>query len=141
MTNDGSAARGLTLAFGPFRLDTAQGTLLRDGQPVRLSSRPREILLVLVERAGELVKKRELISRVWPGICVEESVLRVHISVLRKILGDGTPGIRYVENITGLGYRFIAPVRAVADVPPGHATDAEANQQLSDLSLPPMPRI
>src|SRR6267142_6531723 len=128
MTNDGSAARGLTLAFGPFRLDTAQGTLLRDGQPVRLSSRPREILLLLVERAGELVKKRELMSRVWPGICVEESVLRVHISVLRKILGEGASGIRYVENITGLGYRFIAPVRPAADVP---AMEAAQNQQLN----------
>jgi DNA-binding winged helix-turn-helix (wHTH) protein len=62
------------------------------------------------ERAGESVRKSELIARVWPDTIVEESTLRVHIAALRKALGDGCSGMRYVENINGYGYRFIAPV-------------------------------
>jgi predicted ATPase/DNA-binding winged helix-turn-helix (wHTH) protein len=77
---------------------------------IRLGSRSLEILLLLVERAGELVGKHELIDRVWPNVAVDETVLRVHISALRKALGDGRGGVRYVENVSGRGYRFVAPM-------------------------------
>jgi predicted ATPase/DNA-binding winged helix-turn-helix (wHTH) protein len=101
---------GQEITFGPFRLYPDARMLLRSDRPVQLSSRACEMLLLLVERAGEVVKKRELMARVWPDTIVEEGTLRVHIASLRKALGDGLGGIRYVENVTGFGYRFIAPV-------------------------------
>ena len=79
-------------------------------EPVALGSRAREILVALVERAGKVVKKNELRERVWPDTIVEEGTLRVHIAALRRALGDRGTGSRYVENVTGHGYRFIAPV-------------------------------
>src|ERR1700730_18400594 len=108
------------LAFGPFRLLSTQRTLMEGNRPIRIGSRALDILFALVERAGELVDKDELIARVWPNVVVEESAIRVHIAALRKILGDGQSGIRYVENVTGRGYRFVAAVtRHEADEPPG----------------------
>ena len=98
------------LIFGPFRLDPVQ-RVLRDGdKALRLGSRAFEILLMLAERAGEVVSKNELIARVWPGSIVQDATLRVHIAALRKALGDGDSGIRYVENFSGRGYRFVAHV-------------------------------
>jgi DNA-binding winged helix-turn-helix (wHTH) protein len=108
---------GQEIAFGPFRLYPEQRVLLRAGTPLRLSSRAREILFVLVERAGEIVKKRELMARVWPNTIVEEGSLRVHIAALRKALGDGEACRRYVENVTGHGYRFIAPLARGDEAP------------------------
>jgi predicted ATPase/DNA-binding winged helix-turn-helix (wHTH) protein len=104
------ASGGLELQFGPFRLFPQQRLLLRTDAPLRLGHRAREILFALVERAGEIVMKSELIERVWPNTVVEEGTLRVHINALRKALGCGKSGVRYVENVTGRGYLFIAPV-------------------------------
>src|ERR1700754_1852223 len=100
----------LNVAFGPFVLNPTQRVLLRGDRPVRLGSRAREILICLVERAGTVVSKNELIRRVWPETVVEEGTLRVHIASLRKILGEGRAQTRYVENVTGHGYRFVATV-------------------------------
>jgi predicted ATPase/DNA-binding winged helix-turn-helix (wHTH) protein len=96
--------------FGPFRLMPAQRMLLADGKPLPLGSRALEILIALVERAGEIVSKEELITRVWPNTHVEEGSLRVHVASLRKALGDGRAGNRYIANIPIRGYRFVAPV-------------------------------
>jgi predicted ATPase/DNA-binding winged helix-turn-helix (wHTH) protein len=98
------------ISFGPFCLLPAQQLLLEDGTPVRLGSRALEILTALVERAGELVSKNELMTRVWPDTFVDENTLRVHIAGLRRALGDGQPGRRYLTNVPGRGYRFVAPV-------------------------------
>jgi DNA-binding winged helix-turn-helix (wHTH) protein len=98
------------VSFGPFRLLPAQQLLLEGDTPVRLGSRALEILTALVERAGELVTKNELMARVWPDTVVEESNLKVHVSALRRALGDGQPGRRYLANVPGRGYRFVAPV-------------------------------
>jgi DNA-binding winged helix-turn-helix (wHTH) protein len=106
------------ITFGPFRLYPQQRLLFRADAPLRLGSRARELLLILVERAGEVVKKSELVARVWPDTVVEEGSLRVHISALRRALGDGQADMRYVENVTGHGYRFIAPLRRVKDSRP-----------------------
>jgi DNA-binding winged helix-turn-helix (wHTH) protein len=105
---------GIALVFGPFRFFPLQRIILRAGAPLRLGSRAREILVVLVERAGAVVNKRELIARVWPDTIVEEGTLRVHIAALRRALGEGG---WYVENVTGRGYRFVAPVMHVEDAP------------------------
>jgi DNA-binding winged helix-turn-helix (wHTH) protein/ketosteroid isomerase-like protein len=109
-TGDLQACGGREVRFGPFRLYIEQRVLLRGDKPVRLGSRAREILVLLVERAGDIVKKRELMGSVWPGTVVVEGTLRVHISALRRALGEGHLGIRYVENVTGHGYRFVAPL-------------------------------
>jgi predicted ATPase/DNA-binding winged helix-turn-helix (wHTH) protein len=103
-------AGGLELQFGPFRLFPQQRLLLHSDTPLRLGSRARDILFALVERAGEIVMKNDLIARVWPNTIVEEGTLRVHVNSLRRALGCGKAGVRYVENVTGRGYLFIAPV-------------------------------
>jgi len=99
-----------TFTFGPFRLLPAQRLLLEDEEPVRLGSRALEILLALVERPGELIGKRELMARVWPNLVVVEANLTVHIAALRRALRDGRTGNRYLINIPGQGYCFVAPV-------------------------------
>jgi DNA-binding winged helix-turn-helix (wHTH) protein len=101
---------GTVLEFGRFKFISDQRLLLRSGWPIHLPSRSRELLFVLVERAGELIKKRELMARIWRGRFVEEGALRVHIATLRKIPGDGTGELRYIESVVGQGYRFVAPV-------------------------------
>src|SRR5258708_21780765 len=98
------------LAFGPFRLIPSQKLLLDNDKPVRLGSRALELLIALVERAGEVVGRDELVARVWPSTIVEESSLRVHIAALRKALGDGPAGARFITNVPGRGYCFVAPV-------------------------------
>jgi predicted ATPase/DNA-binding winged helix-turn-helix (wHTH) protein len=97
-------------SFGPFRLYMAERLLERAGEPLELGNRALDILIALVERAGEVVTRKELISRVWPDLIVEEANLRVHIASLRKALGDGRDGARYITNVTGRGYCFVAPV-------------------------------
>lgn len=109
------ADRTPVLAFGPFRLLPEQKVLYRAGKPLRLGSRAKEILFTLVERAGETVKKSELMARVWPDIVVEDGALRVHIFALRKALGGEVPGIPYVETINGHGYRLNARIQRVSN--------------------------
>jgi predicted ATPase/DNA-binding winged helix-turn-helix (wHTH) protein len=97
-------------SFGPFTLSPATREIERDGVPFVLGDRALDILIVLVECAGEIVSQRELISRVWRGLVVSPGNLRVHMSALRKALGDGEGGARYIENVTGQGYCFVAPI-------------------------------
>ena len=98
------------VSFGPFRLLPTQFVLLEGDRPVPLGSRALEILIVLLERPGELVSKQELMARVWPNIFVEPANLTVHISALRRMLRDGRDGNRFIINIPGRGYRFVASV-------------------------------
>jgi predicted ATPase/DNA-binding winged helix-turn-helix (wHTH) protein len=104
------ATTAAAVAFGPFRLLPTQQLLLEADRPVRLGSRAFQILIALVERPGELVSKEELIARVWPNTVVEEASVRVHVAALRRILGDGQAGNRYVATIPGRGYCFVAPI-------------------------------
>ena len=104
----------LAYSFGPFRLIPAQQLLLDGDRPVRVGSRALDILVALVERAGEVVTKEELVRRVWPDTFVEEGNLRVHITALRRVLRDDQAGNRFVANIPGRGYRFIAPTLTVS---------------------------
>jgi len=99
-----------TFAFGSFRLIPAQRVLLDDGKPLRLGSRALDILIALVEGAGETVHKDQLIARTWPDTVVDDGALRVHVAALRKALGDGRAGRRYIANNPGRGYSFVAPV-------------------------------
>ena len=119
------------ILFGPFCLIPAQRLLLEADKPVRLGSRALDVLIALVERAGELVGKTELMARVWPDTTVEEGNLKVHVAGLRRALRDGRAGNRYLINIPGRGYRFVAPVTLVEDLqpssPPAAATKREHN--------------
>ncbi len=108
-TNSAVPAPG-EIAFGSFRLIPAQFLLLEGDKPVRLGSRALEILIVLLERPGELVSKQELMARVWPNIFVEPANLTVHISALRRTLRDGRDGNRFIINVPGRGYSFVASV-------------------------------
>src|ERR1700720_234828 len=97
--------------FGSYHLDAVERVLLRDGQPVTLPPKDLETLLVLVERAGHIVEKEELLEKVWPGVFIEEGNLARHIFNLRQVLGDTEDGRKYIETIPRRGYRFIAAVR------------------------------
>src|SRR5215469_13370150 len=121
MTVDTQVSNGAGVAFGPYQLLPLQRLVLRNRMPLQLGSRAKEILVALVERAGEVVEKRELLRRVWPGMVVEEATLRVHINTLRKALREGEAGARYVESVTGRGYRFVAPVMPVNETAPGQS--------------------
>jgi DNA-binding winged helix-turn-helix (wHTH) protein len=96
--------------FGAFRLLLPQRLLFKDTERVHLGSRALEVLVVLLERPGTLIPKRYLMQRIWPDMPVAEGTLRVHVASLRKALGEGHAGSRYIENITGHGYRLVAPV-------------------------------
>ena len=102
------------VSFGPFRLYPGQKLLLEGDKPVRLGSRALDLLIALVEARGGLVGKDDLVRQVWPDTFVEEGNLRVHLAVLRKALGDGRDGARYIVNVPGRGYQFVAPVGPVA---------------------------
>jgi signal transduction histidine kinase len=112
------AAREDVIAFGHFRLRAAERLLEKDGVRVKLGSRALDILIALVERAPEVVSKRELLARVWPDLVVDEGSLRFHIAALRKVLGYGQSGTRYVTNVAGRGYCFAAPILRPAAKPP-----------------------
>ncbi len=105
------------ISFGPFRFFATQRLLERNGVPLHLGSRALDLLSTLVERAAEVVSKRELMARAWPDLIVEEGSLRFHIASLRKVLGDGQSGVRYVTNVAGRGYCFVAPIGRSAATP------------------------
>src|SRR5271154_3678023 len=98
------------LSFGPFRLFASERLLKKADEPVPLGDRALDILIALAERAGEVVTHKELISRVWPDVTVEEGNLRFQMATLRKALGDRRDGARYVSNVAGRGYCFVAPI-------------------------------
>src|SRR5215469_6574709 len=128
-TRDRAGASERVMSFGRFRLLPTQRLLLNGDTPVRLGSRAFDLLLALVERSGELVSKRELMARVWPDTLVEEGNLKVQISALRRALADGEPGNRYLTNIPGRGYRFVAPVAIIDEWRPTWASAADPNRR------------
>jgi len=97
------------LKFGTFELNLTERRISQFGKPFHLGKRALDLLTVLASRAGEVVSKEELVQLVWPTTTVEEGALRVHLVTLRKALADST-GRRYIENVPGRGYVFVAPV-------------------------------
>jgi predicted ATPase/DNA-binding winged helix-turn-helix (wHTH) protein len=96
--------------FGSFELNIVERTLKEADEEIPLGARAFDILVALVDRPGEIVGKNALIDRVWPDVTVEEGSLRVHLSALRKALGEGQFGSKYIVNVPGRGYSFVAPV-------------------------------
>jgi DNA-binding winged helix-turn-helix (wHTH) protein/WD40 repeat protein len=99
-------------AFDNFRLDVPKRRLLRDGAPVRLNPKAFDLLLVLVENSGKVLSKEDLFRLVWHEQIVEESNLTVHMSQIRKALGEKANYPRYITTISGEGYRFVGEVRS-----------------------------
>src|SRR5215813_7820496 len=108
--------------FGPFRLETKERRLLRDGHPVRLRGKVLDTLCVLVSQPGRLIEKDDLITAVWPDTVVEENNLAHNINALRKALGDAA----LIETVPGKGYRFLGAVQVRAVAPPPRAPDTAA---------------
>ena len=109
------AAAPTELSFGPFCVLPTQFLLLEGDKPVRLGSRALDILIALLERRGELVSHHDLMARVWPRVFVGPSNLTVHMSALRRALRDGRDGHRFIVNIPGRGYCFVASVDVSGD--------------------------
>ena len=112
-----TAGASRMLNFGPFRLDAARHLLFEGDAEVALGHRSLDILIALVDRAGELITKQELMARVWPNTFVEDSNLRVNIALLRRALRDGQDGNRYITTDQGRGYRFVAPLNMAPATP------------------------
>jgi TolB-like protein len=105
-----AADHGEEIAFGPFRLDVRGRALHRDGSSVPMGARSFDILCVLVALRGNLVTREDLSARVWPGMIVESNTVHVHVSALRRALGDGSEGQRYIVTAPGQGYRFVGEI-------------------------------
>ena len=98
--------------FGSYRLDPEEKVLLRDGQAVSIPPKDLETLLVLVEKAGHIVEKEELLQKVWPGVFIEEGNLARHVFNLRQVLGEGPDGRQFIETVPKRGYRFAGLLEA-----------------------------
>jgi DNA-binding response OmpR family regulator len=103
------------LRFGPFELSSGQRVLRRNGVTLSLGARAFDVLVYLAERPGKVIGNKELIDHVWPNVTVAEGSLRVHVAAIRKTLGDGQFGDRYIANVKGRGYSFIGSVVGLED--------------------------
>jgi DNA-binding winged helix-turn-helix (wHTH) protein len=105
------------IAFGTFAVYPSRRILLDNGRPTPLGGRALDLLLALLERPGELVAKQELMSRVWPGLVVEEGNLKANVALLRRALRDGQHGARYICTVSGRGYCFVGTVSRGGESP------------------------
>jgi predicted ATPase/DNA-binding winged helix-turn-helix (wHTH) protein len=126
-----SAFRGKIASFGPFRLHATERLLEKNGTALKIGSRALDILITLLEHAPEVVSKRNLIQRVWGQLVVDEVSLRVHVTALRKRLGDEASSVSYIANIPGRGYCFASAVTWA---------EAEATPSKTPTAAPRLPR-
>jgi predicted ATPase/DNA-binding winged helix-turn-helix (wHTH) protein len=122
------------LRFGPFELSISERVLRRDGQVLPLGDRALDILIYLADRPGEVIAKQELIDHVWSDVIVEEGSLRVHVAAIRKALGDGQFGNRYIANVKARGYSFVGTV-----VPLAGSTESRNDRSRKQGRLPARP--
>src|SRR5713226_8207900 len=122
------------LKFGPFELAIGERVLRRDGQVLPLGDRALDILTYLADRPGEVIAKQELIDHVWSDVTVEEGSLRVHVAAIRKALGDGQLGNRYIANVKARGYLFVGTV-----VPLAGSTESRSDGSRHQGRLPVRP--
>jgi DNA-binding winged helix-turn-helix (wHTH) protein len=123
------------ILFGCFRLSVAERLLEQSGGPVKLSGRALDILIALIERAGEIVDKRDLMALVWPDVTVDENSLRFHVAALRKALGDRQAGARYLVTFPGRGYCFVAPISRT-NISRQETTETPDRERSEKLSAP-----
>ena len=131
--------------FGRFRLDSTGRVLFRGDEAVPLSPKAADVLLLLVQNAGSVVEKKELLSRVWQDAFVEEGSLTRTISILRKVLRAGDDGQECIATVSKRGYRFVLPVKetpaqpgvasektVLAVLPFEHLSGARSQEYFSD---------
>jgi len=129
--------------FGAFTLNEAEQQLLRNGKPVRLAPKAFDVLLVLIQNRGCLVRKEKLLEEVWPNTFVEEANLSVNVASLRKALDEGDDERRCIETVPKRGYRFVAPLSEVTDesarTPPlrYHRNDDKPTEALNSVAVLP----
>ncbi len=131
--------------FEDFRADPSEQILLHEGKPVALTPKVFETLLVLLESEGRLIDKNDFVSRLWPGIFVEDAALAKNVSHLRKILADGKNGIEMIQTVPKRGYRFAVPVRKLVDAPAQgsaahHSLQIETSAERENRSFAPAVR-
>ena len=136
-----SSAANPIYAFGPFLLEARERRLLKNGSPIALPPKIFDTLRLLVENAGHVVTKDELMSFLWPDTSVEEGNLTKNIWLIRKALGESEGESRWIETVPKSGYRFIAPVRAVPVVPPRAAPHLPAVPALPGPNESPSPSV
>jgi len=115
---------GERICFGPFCLSPGARLLTRHGEPVEIGGRSFDLLVVLTEQPGRVLSKRELLKRVWSDVVVEDGSLRFHMAGLRKLLGDGIDGVRYIATQVGVGYAFVAPIERQGGTAPRRPEDS-----------------
>jgi Tol biopolymer transport system component/DNA-binding winged helix-turn-helix (wHTH) protein len=126
--------------FGPFRMDAGECLLLRDGQSVPLKPKAFDVLLALVEQPGHLLEKDELMKKVWSDTFVEEANLSYNISLIRKALGEGENGQKYIETVPRRGYRFVAGVKKIRGDQDSDRQEQSA-QSTSDIPFEKSPGV
>jgi len=122
-----------TVSFGPFSVVASERLIMKDGVPLALGARSLDILCALLEAPIQPVSKRDLMAKVWPDVTVGDGSLRFHIATLRKALGDGENGARYIATVGGRGYCFVAPVSRSGD---DEATQASADDGFLAANVP-----
>jgi predicted ATPase/DNA-binding winged helix-turn-helix (wHTH) protein len=123
-----SARARIVLSFGRFELVPSERLLTEDGVRVELGARSLAVLIALASHPNQALGKRELMAEVWPDVTVDEGALRFHMAALRKALGEGKDGARYIATLAGRGYCFVAPVtRSSLQPTVAAAPSAEAN--------------
>ena len=133
-TTSPTVGAGGAFFFGPFCLNVAERSLRREGTAVPLGARAFDILAVLVQRSGEVVRHEELVAHVWQGIRVSAGTPRVHLTALRRALECRPDGTRYIANVPGRGYCFVAPVAVGSDIGAGVAQRAATTGEQSGES-------
>jgi DNA-binding winged helix-turn-helix (wHTH) protein len=101
-----------TYSFGDFRLDRARFALMRHGRNLKLERKPMELLLFLVENRERLIGRDEIALRLWKGEVFVDTEHGINTAVrkIRDVLGDDPENPRFLQTVTGKGYRFVAPV-------------------------------
>ncbi|MEI5667875.1 winged helix-turn-helix domain-containing protein [Bosea sp. CCNWLW174] len=136
MTRVGSSEE--ILAFGTFELMPSRRILLENGKAVGIRSRALDLLCVLVDASEQILSKDELLERAWPGTFVAEANVRVQINELRRVLGDGRDGRRYIVTVPNRGYSFVETVRRSPAVSPRGTGIAGDGQEPVSRRLPPL---
>jgi DNA-binding winged helix-turn-helix (wHTH) protein/Tol biopolymer transport system component len=128
-------------SFGGFRLDAQERLLIHHGKPVPLAPKAFDVLLLLVQNAGRLVDKDDLIKQLWADTFVEEGNLTKHISLLRKVLGEAENGQEYISTVPKRGYRFVGRVTEVMENGPktreGGGGDTGVTRSVATISSSP----
>src|SRR5438094_2599815 len=114
------SSASVTYRFGEFEVDMAAYELRRSGHRIRLARQPMDLLLLLLEHRQELVSREDMAKRLWGADVFTDPDAGIHTAILkiRQVLGDSRESPRFVETVPGRGYRFIAPVEVVAQLPP-----------------------